>query len=500
MLVSGLLLAVLGLLLLLVPAWAGWISGGLWLVFVLAPLLGYLRVNRLFYQERYQQARQLAAYLRWLHPADGWLEYPELLRGMELGYQGKIAEARQIIERYRTNSTTTGRIANTLIYRLNARWPELLNWIRQNWTEETVFRDPVIGTYYLRSLGETGDLNGLLQGLRQFEPKLEKANDIVNLNLVRMFALAFCGQTEAVQQLFQGPLAVYSRNTRQFWLATAELAAGRVELARNALVSLQQHCDPATRQAIAWRLAQPRLDPERELTAASQQILAQTKTVIQQEARYGSRFAFTSRKAYATYGLIALNLVVFGLEMVRGGSENLETLYQMGALVPENVVAGEWWRLLSAIFLHYGVVHIFANMLGLYVLGLLVEAILGSGKFLLLYFFSGIGSMVAIAVLALLLQVPGLIGVGASGAIMGLLGAMAAILLKGWRQDKAKVAAKRLRLILLIVGLQVLSDIFTPQVSLVGHASGLVLGFLAGSLLFKLQDLDRFAQRSSLSK
>jgi rhomboid protease GluP len=98
--------------------------------------------------------------------------------------------------------------------------------------------------------------------------------------------------------------------------------------------------------------------------------------------------------------------------------------------------------------------------------------------------------MVAITVLGILANVPDLIGVGASGAIMGLLGVMAAILLKGWRYEKAKIAAKRLRLVLLIVILQVLSDIFTPQVSLVGHASGLILGFLAGIILFQVDPLE----------
>jgi rhomboid protease GluP len=127
-------------------------------------------------------------------------------------------------------------------------------------------------------------------------------------------------------------------------------------------------------------------------------------------------------------------------------------------------------------------------------LGVFVEATLGHLKFLLVYFFSGIGSMLAIAALATLTNVSDLIAVGASGAIMGLLGVMAAILLKGWRQEKAKIAARRLRLILLIVVLQVVFDVFTPQVSLVGHASGLVLGFLAGSLLFQVSHGDRVAE------
>ena len=489
--VSSGILAVLAVSFLLVPDLAGWISGGAWGVLVLTPLLGFTQVNRLFYQERYRPARRLALCLRWLHPADGWWEYPEILYGLELGQQGRMDEAATILNHYGTSSKPTGRIATALLYRLGARWDELLNWTRQNWAEELVVQDPVMGLYYLRSLGEIGDLNGLIQGLEKFEHRLEKSNDGISLNLARMIAFAFAGQPDQVRQLFHtSSLKIYSREIRHFWLATAELAAGH-ESAREQLQVLQHHSDPATQNAIRWRLSHPLPNPHRELTPLSRQILTQLETTIQQETRYGGQMTLTSQKPYATYALIAINLIVFGFEMALGGSENQETLYRMGALVPEDVLAGDWWRLITATFLHYGFVHLLANMLGLYILGGFVERILGVPKFLLCYFFSGIGSMVGITILGILANVPDLLGVGASGAIMGILGVMAAILLKGWRREKAKIAAKRLRLVLLIVVLQVVSDIFTPQVSLVGHTTGLILGFLSGVVLFQVNPLEQ---------
>lgn len=495
LIVSGLILSVLGLTLVVRPELAGWISGALWTMLVFIPLMGFLQVNRLVYQERYRPARRWAICLRWLHPVDGWWEYPVLLQGLELGQQNRIEEAVQILSRYGTPETATGRMAMAWQYRLEARWNELLAWIRQNWTEESIFQDVTIATNYLRSLGETGDLNGLLQGLQRFERQFEKMGDSVSLNWCRMLALAFCGQTDAVRHLFQGPLAVYSRDARQFWLATAELAAGREQAARDTLRTLQTHCDPATQHAVAWRLAQPRIHLQQKLTPASQQILHNIKETIQHEAFYSGRGTIARQKPYCTYGLIGINLLVFGLELWLGGSENLETLYRMGALVPENVLAGEWWRLVSAIFLHFGFIHLFVNLVALYVLGIFVESILGIKKFLLIYGFSGIGSMAAITAQAVLLRIPGLVGVGASGAIMGLLGAMTAILLKGWRQEKAKIAARRLRLLLFIVGLQVMSDLLTPQVSLVGHVSGLILGFLAASVLFRGNHMKRLNRK-----
>jgi rhomboid protease GluP len=492
LIVSSLILTILAVAFVVAPDRAGWISGGLWVVFVAVPLMGFARVNRLFYQERYHQARKLASRLRWLHPADGWLEYPDVLLGLELAQQDKPEAAKQVFQRYSTATNSTGRIATAFLYRMGAQWGELLAWIRRNWSEEKIFRDSTIALHYLRALGETGEVNELVRSLAHFERQFEKSSDSISLNLARLLALAFCGQTQLVRQLLDGPLQIYSPEMRQFWLATADWAAGHERSAREALLSLQQRCDPATRNAIAWRLSHPPHSWQ-PLTADSRDALAQLAQTIRQEARYGGRTDSTSRKPYVTYGLIGLNSLIFALEVWWGGSENLLTLYRMGALVPENL-PGDWWRLISALFLHYGAVHLIANMVALLALGVFVEATLGHLKFLLVYFFSGIGSMLAIAALATLTNVSDLIAVGASGAIMGLLGVMAAILLKGWRQEKAKIAARRLRLILLIVVLQVVFDVFTPQVSLVGHASGLVLGFLAGSLLFQVSHGDRVAE------
>lgn len=498
--VAVLVLGILAASYVLVPSQAGWISAVVWGLLVLVPLMGYARINHLVAQERYSLAHKLAWGLRWLHPADGLIEYPNILKAQALAQQGELEAARQIFKRYQSTSTQIGRMATALIYRLDSNWDDLLRWLTIHVSPRQLFQDAGLATLYVRSLGETGDLNGLLQAVDQFEQRFGRTGSHTSLHLVRLYALAFCGQTAQVQALLERALSIYPETTRQFWIATTEMAAGHTAIAREHLLALWDRSDAMQRAAIEWRLSHRCAQPEITLTDTSRQILAQIEVTMQQEARYGSRTILRAKtRPYATYILIGANLLVFALETMAGGSEDLSVLYHLGALVPGEVLAGEWWRVLNALFLHAGILHLIANMLGLYFFGMLVESALGRCKFLLGYFFSGIGSMLVVTVLALSANFPDQVTVGASGAIMGLLGIEAAILLKGWQQEKAKVARERFRLILTVAGLQFISDVLNPQVSLVGHTSGLLLGFVAGWVLFKPGEGGRSNQQSSLS-
>ncbi|MCL1471158.1 rhomboid family intramembrane serine protease [Argonema antarcticum] len=478
------ILAVTGGIFYLNPNVAGLIGGSLWIILILLPLNGMKKASQLISVGRYGEASKLMKRLRWLHPADGWLEQPELLRALEMGQRGNMADAMKILNRYQTNATPIGLSATVLLYRMGSRWEELLLWIRNNLPEKVLFKDSTVVSYYLRALGETGDLNGLLHEFDRFESFLEKAGDGAGVNTVRMFILAFCGQPEHLQKLLSGPLAaIFTQNISEFWLGTAEMAAGNQNVGRDRLLALSDRGDIGLDNAIALRLSQPPIAPEQVLTESSRKILARVANELKQEGQYGRSVILSGNKFYATYALLLINFLVFALEIRSGGSENLNNLYNLGALSPKAVWAGEWWRLLSATFLHFGFLHLAMNMMALYALGSFVEASLGIWRYMISYLISGMGSMLTIAVLSRLVDVQDQLVVGASGAIMGLIGVMAAIMLRGWRKDKSRVAAKGLRSILLIIGLQVIFDLVTPQVSMLGHNSGLIIGFLIGNLL-----------------
>ncbi len=191
-------------------------------------------------------------------------------------------------------------------------------------------------------------------------------------------------------------------------------------------------------------------------------------------------------KAYATHGLIGINLIFFGAQFTEG-TNDLTTLYQFG-LGPQAVWAGQWWRLLSANFLHFGWVHLFTNMLGLYFIGRFVELNLGVSRYLLAYFISGIGSMLAFSILAIKMGAIDQILVGASAAIMGLIGVICAIFFRIWRSKKSRYAARKLLILLFMIGVQFAFDLAMPRVSFLSHILGLIIGFITGSILLKEED------------
>ncbi len=187
--------------------------------------------------------------------------------------------------------------------------------------------------------------------------------------------------------------------------------------------------------------------------------------------------------SYATYVLILLNLILFILEMRSGGVENLNTLDYLGALIPEKIASGEWWRLLNANFLHYGWIHLSTNMLALFFLGKLVESKLGVGRYLVVYLLSGIGSMLSVVLLSLKTGETNTVLVGASGAIMGLIGTLLVLALKIWLEKRNALNAKRLKTVIFVIILQFILDNLIPQVSFESHFFGLTIGFIVSGFL-----------------
>jgi rhomboid protease GluP len=177
---------------------------------------------------------------------------------------------------------------------------------------------------------------------------------------------------------------------------------------------------------------------------------------------------------------ICLNVGAFLVQILYGDSFNL-ALYQVGAFEPYSVVAlGEYWRLVTAFFLHAGPTHLIFNLFALYVLGPPLERSIGSIRFCACYLVAGVGSTTGVLALALFGLIQPALLVGASGSIMGIVGAWAAFLL---RHRDAPLARQRLANVAMIIVIQVAFDLSTPQVSMAAHLCGLITGFLLGFVI-----------------
>jgi len=187
-----------------------------------------------------------------------------------------------------------------------------------------------------------------------------------------------------------------------------------------------------------------------------------------------------------TTGIVIVNVIVFAAELMgtiqagtTGGMSilwgmNGETLYRLGACYGPSIFAGhEWYRLVTAMFLHGGLIHIGFNMMVLMDLGPMVEEVYGSARYLFLYVVMGIASFLVSAL-------AGHFSVGASGAILGLAGLLIAITTK---RGGMYMKELRSRLISWVVTIFALGFLMTGmRTDNWAHFGGLAAGFLLGKL------------------
>jgi membrane associated rhomboid family serine protease len=185
--------------------------------------------------------------------------------------------------------------------------------------------------------------------------------------------------------------------------------------------------------------------------------------------------------APAVFIFILLNVAAFVIELAVGDWNDPEVLRRIGALDPYSVVVQrEYWRFATALFLHAGFLHLGFNCFALYVLGPGLERAIGTVRFVVCYLLSGLASGAGVIVLMLMHLVEPAQLIGASGSIMGIVGAWAGFLL---RHRHAPQAKQRLANVGMIVAIQIVFDLSTPQVSMAAHLCGLIAGFFLGLIL-----------------
>lgn len=190
---------------------------------------------------------------------------------------------------------------------------------------------------------------------------------------------------------------------------------------------------------------------------------------------YGSR-----KKAYVNWGLIAVNVLYFLYLEIAGSSEDAYFMYTKGAmLAPAVLTEGEYYRLLTAMFMHFGIRHIVNNMIVLFALGDNLERALGHIKYLIFYLACGVGSnwvsMMAGEADSMV------VSAGASGAIFGVVGGLfyAVAANRGRLEDLSS------RQLVIMILLSLYAGFTSTGVDNAAHVSGLLIGVFLGIVLYR---------------
>ncbi len=181
-----------------------------------------------------------------------------------------------------------------------------------------------------------------------------------------------------------------------------------------------------------------------------------------------------------TIVLVAMNVAAYVLTISAGAdpvSPSAERIFELGGSFGPITLDGESWRLVSSTFLHFGIVHIGMNMLGLVLGGRMVEPVFGRAGFAAIYTFAGLAGALVSALASKA------VSAGASGAIFGVFGAWPAYLLFHHARFDKETLKKQSSSFVLFLGANLWIGLKVGSIDLGAHIGGLVAGFLAGLLI-----------------
>ncbi|WP_213424122.1 rhomboid family intramembrane serine protease [Bhargavaea massiliensis] len=200
---------------------------------------------------------------------------------------------------------------------------------------------------------------------------------------------------------------------------------------------------------------------------------------------------FIRRESFSEYirfypvvsALIAINVIIYILTILPGIGD-LIMFYGMG--INRLIAEGDWWRFVTPMFLHAGLMHVLFNMFALFLFGPELERLAGKVRFLNLFFLAGLFGNVA----SYFLHDGSYAYVGASGAIYGIFGAFGAFVYH------TKGAFPQIRQIILpIIVISVVMTFLTPNINVTAHLTGLAVGFLVGLSYFHPKNITSWRKK-----
>lgn len=188
-----------------------------------------------------------------------------------------------------------------------------------------------------------------------------------------------------------------------------------------------------------------------------------------------------TNKAYVTGILVLINCIVYVVLEIIGNTTDSEFMAEIGAVWPPYLQeSSQYWRLLTATFMHFGFEHILNNMLILFCAGSMLENALGHVKYLILYLLAGVGGS-TLSYLQMIHSGNYAVSAGASGAIFGIIGALLWIVIV----HKGRYETLTGRGLLFMIVISLYYGISSGEVDNWGHIGGLIMGFLLGIVLYR---------------
>lgn len=239
--------------------------------------------------------------------------------------------------------------------------------------------------------------------------------------------------------------------------------------------------------AVNQRLAEASGDPQK---------VSPVVNVLAQERQFQEKLVALAPQTWVTFGVVGLNVAVWLLMLGLGSGVlqgSAEKLLAWGGNAASEVQQGQWWRLITATFLHTGVLHLLINMVGLLATGMTVERIYGHRLFLLIYLGSGMLGSAA----SLHYSAQKVVSVGASGAVFGVAGALLVAVFHHRRQLPKLFGKQTLGGIGFFIVYSLVQGLATAGIDNAAHLGGLMGGIVLAALLperFDMQHFERHVQ------
>lgn len=468
------------------PDWAALPTAAIFIPFVLAPIAATTLSRRSVMLNKPERAAVLARLAAILHPADRTRFNAATLRALAAPTQAaRVNALLDLKSGYLKTGASADQAAqlDVLAARHADDWRGVLTLVRRLPVHST----DMVGLE-IRALGELGQIDEMA---RSYDAAREHllASDGAD---VQLFVLAFGGKTNAVEILLERAGGSFDADTRRYWTAIARRAAGEPEETWRptfeALARSGEH--DLLRSRASAKLAEPATPASADLTPAGARIIELALMRFERYRPAKPRTGFWA--APVTYSLLAalvamhawLTWKVSGMKPLPGDQHYLRALLDLGALWPPAVMErGEWWRLLTATFLHFGTLHLAANSLMLYMLGRPCEDGFGWWRMLILYIGGGLASSGFVQALWRFDVTEPAVLVGASGAIMAVFGGLVGLRLLSWLRHRDVLDRRFLTMVPVILAIQFAVDLSTPQVSFAAHVSGFFAGLVLGLAL-----------------